>query len=131
MKQRFKVDVMETYRKTVDVIAENEEYAAEEARNMQQAGEIEWDCDDDYNGFEVLGMRRDTLLESEKEYVQKWAMNTVKMLALLDPEWILEEMTRDECMDWIECMRDKGIDVPVLATSNDLWNAVQKERGCK
>lgn len=128
MKQRFKVEITETYRKIIDVIAEDEHYVDDEVRAMEEAGEIKWDHSEDFDGWDIINVERDTLLDSEKEYVQKWAMNTVKMIALLDPEWILEEMTRDGCMDWLECMRDKGIDVPVLATSNDLWNAVQKER---
>ena len=128
MKQRFKVKVRESYCKIIDVIEEDEEYAAEEAENMQQAGEIEWDRADDYNGFEILDIRSDSLLESEKEEVRKWALNTVRTTELVDSDWVLEEMTETECMEWLECMRDKGIDIPVLATSSDLWDAVQKER---
>lgn len=128
MKQRFKVEIVETYRKTIDVIAEDESYVDDEVKAMEEAGEVDWNYAEDFDGWDIINVERDTLLDSEKEYVQKWAGNTVKMLVLLDPEWILEEMTRDECVDWLECMRDKGIDIPALATSSDLWDAVQKER---
>ena len=129
MKQRFKVDIRETYRKTIDVIAEDVDALYDEVATMQEAGEIEWDRAYDYDGFEFISVTPDTLLDSEKEEVRKWALNTVRITRLIDPEWVLEEITETDCMDWLECMRDKGIDIPVLATSSDLWEAVQKERG--
>lgn len=131
MKQRFKVEIVETYRKTIDVIAEDEGCVDDEVRAIEEAGEIDWNPSEDFDGWDIVNVKRDTLLDSEKEYVQKWAMNTVRTTELVDSDWVLEEMTRDECRDWFECIRDKGIDIPVLATSSDLWDAVQKERGCK
>lgn len=129
MKQLFKVDVRETYYKTIEVVAENVDDLYEEVATMQEAGEIEWDRAHDYESFRLVGFRRDPIPDSEKEYVRKWALNTVRTTELVDSDWVLEEMTRDECTEWLECMRDKGIDIPVLVTSSDLWDAVQKERG--
>ena len=56
-----------------------------------------------------------------------WANDIVRATAIVDPDWI--QMNEEECVEWFEQLRDRGVHVPDLATSSDLWEAVQKERG--
>lgn len=129
MKQRFKVEIAETYRKTVDVYAEDRSLVDQEVAAMQESGEIEWDRSADFDFWVIINVDLDALLPSEKKRVEDWARDMVRVTEIIDSDWVLEEMNEDDCMDWFEMLRDRGITVPELATSTDLWDAVQKERG--
>ena len=128
MKESYRVLVRETYSKWIDVNVEDSSLIDQEVQEMEECGEIDWDYTADFDHWDILEYRERELTDSEKEEVRKWALNTVRITRLIDPEWVLEEITETDCRDWLECMRDKGIDIPVLVTSSDLWDAVQKER---
>lgn len=129
MKTHFRVLVEEKYSKWVDVFAESQEEARQEIKVMEECGEIEIDVEEDFDKWEILKLDTFPLTRDEQKTVEDWARDMVRVTEIVDSDWVLEEMTEYECMDWFEQLRDRGIAVPELATSCDLWDAVQKERG--
>ena len=131
MKEHFQLLVEEKYSKWVDVFAESKEEALQEIKAMEESGEIEMDLRNDFDKWDILGIATFPLTPAERKTVEDWALDMVRITEIVDEDWILETMTDHECQDWFEQLRDRGIAVPELATSCDLWDAVQKERGKK
>lgn len=129
MKQHFRVLVEENYNKWVDVFAESREEARQEIKVMEEYGEIEIDVEKNFVKWGIIEVETMPLTPEEKQTVKDWARDMVRVTEIMDSDWILKTMTEHECMDWFEMLRDRGITVPKLATSTDLWDAVQKERG--
>ena len=129
MKTHFRVLVEEKYSKWVDVFSESQEEARQEIKAMEECGEIEIDVEKDFDKWEILKVDTFPLTPDEQKTVEDWARDTVRVTEIVDSDWVLETMTEYECLDWFEQLRDRGITVPELATSCDLWDAVQKERG--
>lgn len=128
MKKRYRVMVEEKYSKWVDVVAENQYELEDEVALMQESGEIEWDRGVDFDEWNIVAYEEDEFTESELKYAKKWCEDMVTAAALIDSTWILEEMTQDDCREWLELMRDKGMDIPKEVTSEDLWEAVENRR---
>lgn len=129
MKKLFNVEVRETYRKTVPVYAESADAAEEEAYLMEECGDIDWDRADNFEECVVLGTHCVGNTKSEVNEVKTWAIATVKTAATVDSEWIMDKVTPEMCCEWLVTMRDCGVDVPGLATGEDLWNEVRRMRG--
>lgn len=128
MKKLFRVLVSETYSKWIDVAVDDDFYVDEEVRNMQEAGEIEWDRAEDFDSWDVLEKEEKKPDESEIQEVKKWADDMVRVTEIVDSDWIMEEMEELQSLDWFEQLRDRGVTIPRLATSQDLWDAVLKIR---
>ena len=128
MKKRYRVMVEEKYSKWVDVVAENQYELEDEVALMQESGEIEWDRGADFDEWNIVAYEEDEFTESELKYAKKWCEDMVTVAALMDSEWVLEGMSRDDCCDWLEQMRDNGVNIPKEITSEDLWDAVEKRR---
>ena len=128
MKQRFQVEVRETYSKFVEVYAEDETMIDEEVSAMQECGEIEWDYTEDFDSWDIIGYEKSGYKESEIAAVKKWCAEMVAVTSIVDPDWVEEEMNENQCMDWLEQIRDRGVSIPVEVTSSDLWDAVLKSR---
>lgn len=128
MKKRYRVMVEEKYSKWVDVVVENQYELEYEVALMQESGEIEWDRGVDFDEWNIVAYEEDEFTESELKYAKKWCEDMVTAAALIDSTWILEEMTQDDCREWLELMRDKGMDIPKEVTSEDLWEAVENRR---
>lgn len=128
MKKLFRVLVSETYSKWIDVAVDDDFYVDEEVRNMQEAGEIEWDRAEDFDGWDILEKEEKKPDESEIQEVKKWADDMVRVTEIVDHDWIMEEMEELQSLDWFEQLRDRGVTIPRLATSQDLWDAVLKIR---
>ncbi len=129
MKEAYRVKVREVYSKWVDVNIEDESLIDQEIQEMEECGEIEWDRANDFDSWDIIYYEKRELLASEKKEVEDWACDIVRTTAIVDPDWVEEEVNEEECMDWFEELRDRGVHVPELATSCDLWEAVLKERG--
>ena len=124
MKTHFRVLVEEKYSKWVDVFAESQEEARQEIKVMEECGEIEIDVEEDFDKWEILKLDTFPLTRDEQKTVEDWARDMVRVTEIVDSDWVLEEMTEYECMDWFEQLRDRGIAVPELATSCDSCDAV-------
>lgn len=129
MKESYRVLVRETYSKWIDVNVEDSSLIDQEVQEMEECGEIDWDYTADFDHWDILEYRERELTNCEKNEVTDWATDMIRAMAILDPEWILEHLTKDDCEELFEQLRDRGVHVPDLATSSDLWEAVQKERG--
>lgn len=129
MKKLFYVDVRESYRKTVEVAAEDVDWLEEEVGQMEENGEIVWDRGADFEKWEIVDYNRTNVSAQDIKDVANWARDVVRITAMVDSDWVLNEMTRDDCMEWLESLRDAGITIHRMATSEDLWKAVLKERG--
>ena len=128
MKTHYKVTVSESYSKSVDVYVEDESLLENEVALMQENGEIEWDRGEDFDNWEIVNYYKVECAEWEVRRVKKWCIDMVNVTALVDPDWVESEMDEFQCQDWLEQMRDRGIDIPEQATSSDLWDAVQAYR---
>ena len=128
MKQRFQVEVRETYSKFVEVYAADESMIEEEVTAMQESGEIEWDYTEDFDSWDIVGYEKSGYADWEIAAVKKWCDEMVAVTSIVDPDWVDEEMDENQCMDWLEQIRDRGVSIPVEVTSSDLWDAVLKSR---
>lgn len=128
MKKHFRVMVEEKYSKWVDVVAANHYELEDEVALMQEAGEIEWDRGADFDEWSIVAYEEDGFTESELKHAKKWCEDMVTAAAIIDNTWILEEMTQDDCREWLELMRDNGMDIPKEVTSEDLWEVIEKKK---
>ena len=128
MKNKYSVFVREVYSKCVDVYAENEHDVYDEIQTMEENGEIKWSTSDDFEHWEILSINLSSPSDEEKKSAEKWCRDIVTVTALIDPDWIDGEITCDDCMDWLENMRDNGVDIPHIVTSGDLWTEVLRRR---
>ena len=124
MKKEFCVEVRETYRKTVNVIVESEDDIGEELAMMNANGEIDWD-DEDFEDIEAVTYYELPPTDDERKKVEQWALTVVRIAEMNGGEWF-EKMTREECCEWFEMLHDLGINIPAMATSQDLWDAMHK-----
>ena len=133
MKTRYRVLVQEIYSKWVDVYAYSEADMEDEVRTMEECGEIEWDRGADFDEWNILEHETDNYMTSEVIAAKKWCTDQVAAACIIQPDFVMT-LTRDTCMEWLEQMRDNGIDVPECIDSHDLWIAVsdrQKEEVAK
>lgn len=128
MKKFFDVKVKESYAQHVDVYVEDESLIEEEVSMMMENGEIEFDCGDCYDGWEIMSIEEVSYSKNDIDRVKKWCMDMVSVTSIVDPDWIDEEMDEYQCQDWFEQLRDRGVDIPIEATSSDLWDAVEAYR---
>lgn len=128
MKQHYQVKVRETYSKFVDVYVESEDLIDEEIKNMEENGEIEWDRAEDFDGWEIISIDEVHYADWEINRIKRWCMDMVNITAIVDPDWVESEMDEYECQDWLEQIRDRGVNIPEEATSSDLWDAVEAYR---
>ena len=128
MKNHYQVKVCESYSKSVDVYVEDQSLLENEVALMQENGEIEWDRAEDFDGWDIVDYYKVEHADCEVRRVKKWCIDMVNVTALVDPDWVESEMNEFQCRDWLEQIRDRGVDIPELVTSCDLWNAVQAYR---
>lgn len=128
MKTRYQVLLRETYRKWVTVVAENEDELEDEVRAMEENGEIDWDSGEDFDCWEILEHKTDPYLPEEVKSVKKWCSDMVSAVQIIDPDWVLLELSEEECEGWLDLMRDRGMTIPKEVTSEDLWDAVKERR---
>ena len=128
MKQHYQVEVQERYTKFVDVYVEDESMIEDEIAAMEESGEIEWDRADDFECWDILSYGNTGYTEAETAAVKKWCRDMVSVTAIVDPDWVVEEMDEYQCQDWLEQMRDRGVSIPIEVTSSDLWDAVEAYR---
>ncbi len=132
MKTRYRVLVQEKYSKWVDVYANSETDMEDELRAMEEAGEIEWDRGYDFDEWNILESEKSNYTNLEVTEAKKWCKDQVTAAWLIDRQWVEEAMSLSDCMEWLEQMRDNGMDVPECIDSGDLWMAVlerRRERG--
>lgn len=129
MKKAYTVTVREIYRKDVVVYVDDIDDVSQEVSYMMESGEIEFDRVNDFESWDILYIESCKISDAEKKEVVKWAKDMVRITEIIDSDWVLDEMTELECMDWLEQLRDRGVTIPALATSSDLWTAVLEERG--
>lgn len=128
MKTHYEVKVRENYSNFVDVYVEDESQIEEEISIMMESGEIEFDLGDNYDGWEIVSAEEVLPRKEDISKVKKWCMEMVKITSAVDPGGMQKSMDEYECMDWFEQLRDRGVDIPIEATSSDLWDAVEAYR---
>ena len=131
MKNLYTVTVKETYTKNIDVWADDKISAQDEVNTMSECGEIEFDPTDDFTSFDIVDVARKQSDVTEITKAADWCRDIVNVTAIVDPDWVGEEMNEQECMDWLEQIRDRCVPIPKPVTSSDLWSAVLAYRVCK
>ena len=128
MKKHYQVKIREHYGKFVDIYVEDESQIEDIIAEMEENGEIDWDRANDFEGWEIKSTEEVAYADWEIRSIKKWCMEMVKVTDIVDPDWVEEEMTEYECMDWLEQIRSRGVVVPSEVTSSDLWDAVEAYR---
>ena len=123
MKTRYRVLVEEKYSKWVDVYAHSEADMEDEVRTMEESGEIEWDRGADFDEWNIRASEEDSYTDSEMAEAKKWCEDQVTAAWIVYPGHIMK-MGRTACMEWLEQMRDNGVNIPECVDSGDLWDAV-------
>lgn len=123
MKTRYRVLVQEKYSKWVDVYAHSEADMEDEVRTMEEAGEIEWDRGEDFDEWNILKSEEDSYTNLEVTEAKKWCKDQVITAWTVYPGHVMK-MNRLDCVEWLERLRDNGVDIPECIDSGDLWDAV-------